>query len=455
MPPLIRLWQEGKVTSVSNYNRRKRILVITHDYWPEASARAIRWSTITEYWAQKGYTVHVVALWKPGLAKFEILNGVHLYRVGWDASIIHNFLSNLRFKQFQEGENGSSPKTNIGKLSSLAKFFYDISFKQIRWPDYAFSWYFPALNKASQLMEVENYGTVISVSFPFTGHLVGLSLKKKFSDFFWLVDVGDPFSWLEELQTNNFRLFKKINIFAEKMVFEAADAITVTAKATWERYLELFSFASSKTTVIPHVIPHRRNSKPSPLFWDDSSKIRLVFVGTLYRKVRSPDFLLRLFLELQKTELKDNIELHFFGNINDCWDCFEGHELLLNETIFIHGLVKPNQAQQVLTEASILVNIGNETPYQLPSKVVDYISTGKPVLNIMKTPQDSSAEFFKHYPAVFCLLESEQVIGSPQLKQLFRFIENPPEISHDTLQQLCHPFQVESIAMAYENHFLG
>ena len=51
-----------------------------------------------------------------------------------------------------------------------------------------------------------------------------------------------------------------------------------------------------------------------------------------------------------------------------------------------------------MAEADVLVNIGNRTSYQLPSKVVEYAAFGKPILNFLASPDDSSAVFLSKYP---------------------------------------------------------
>ena len=59
-----------------------KILIISYYYTPAISPRAFRWTTIAEYWAKKGEYVEVICSWEPGLARSEIINGVHIHRIG-------------------------------------------------------------------------------------------------------------------------------------------------------------------------------------------------------------------------------------------------------------------------------------------------------------------------------------------------------------------------------------
>jgi hypothetical protein len=162
--------------------------------------------------------------------------------------------------------------------------------------------------------------------------------------------------------------------------------------------------------------------------------------------------LLRLFERLLHTPISERLELHFIGNVNDCRKSFESHKKQLGRRIFLHGSVERRQVVQAMKEADILVNIGNDTLYQLPSKVVEYASMGKPVLNIARTEKDSSAAFFGTYPAALCLADTKGNTDSEHLERLHQFIINlPKEVDSDLLEQWISPFQIESISAAYAN----
>jgi len=431
----------------SNYNS-KRKLIITYHYSPEIDPRAFRWAAVAEYWGTKGYEIDVVSVWEPGLPNSEVLNKVNVYRVRDNLAILKSFIKNREGNKSPRYDWSKIPNKPLARLSP--RVIYENSLKKLQWPDFSFLWYFSALKKAQELIRTAEYDGIISVSVPFTGHLVGLSLKKKFPQIPWLVDIGDPFSWLDSSPPNNLTLYKSLNYSVEGEVFEYADAITVTTKLTQEKYIQFFPKLTKKIQVIPPLASPSLVCKNINWFFSLPEKIRFVFIGSLYKDTRDPDFLLRLFKRLQQTHVRDKLELHFFGRMNDYLEQVEEYRPLLNSKIFIHGLVTHSESKQVMQEADILVNIGNENPSQLPSKVVEYISTGKPVLNLAKINEDSSAEFFSQYPAALSLFDSEEAFSSDTLHQLIQFIEHPPQVDEETLERLCKPFQVEAIATAYE-----
>lgn len=420
---------------------------------PANTPRAFRWSTIAEHWAKHDHQVDVVCALEPGLAHKETLKGIQIYRAGEPFSgVLRNKLSKSNVRSNISFNKPAKAETSLmQKLCLAAKWTHDITWKKVYWPDYACLWYFEATQKAKWLSTVNHYHSLVSVSPPFTGHLVALGVKKKHPKMKWLVDIGDPFCFLRHPSPNNHRLYKKLNYFVERKVLETADAITVTTEPASNKYLELFPKITTKIQVIPPLMSLPVNQTVESSMCPDNSKARLVFTGTLYKDIREPGFLLSLFEKLLQTHLGNKLELHFFGYIHDCRDCFKKYESLLGNKIFIHGVVSHSKVLQAMKDADILINIGNNTPYQLPSKVVEYAILGKPILNIVKAYNDISVEFFHTYPLTLNLLDTQNDSFLDQVKKVIQFIEHPPQVKPELLQQQLKSFHVEAIAAAYES----
>jgi len=430
----------------------RQVLIVSHSYSPAITPRSFRWSAIAEYWVKQGHHIDVVTSWKPGLPRYEILNGVQVYRVGGAISeVVRGRLQKPAMaSEVRNNKFNSVPDST----KTLAKWVHDYTWKKVYWPDCACLWYFPALKKAKQLLASHRYSNLITVSEPFTGHLVGLSLKKDLPVMRWIVDIGDPFCFQVYRPTNNHSLYKNLNFTIESNIFKEAKAISVTTDATLEKYAELFSESATKIHVIPPLLSLDINKEnPSLFFSSKDSKVRLLFVGTLHKEIRKPDLLLRLFKNLLQTYLSEQLELHLIGNINNCQKYFQTYKDLLDKKIFCHGKLSRSHALQAMKEADVLVNLGNEVPYQLPSKVVEYTGLGKPVLNIAKIAEDSSATFFKNYPASLCLLGDEEGVDTDQFAKLVQFIEKLPFVDSSQLNSWLEHYRIESISEAYKALF--
>jgi len=434
---------------------RLRILILTYRYAPALHPRAFRWSAIAEHWARKGHRVDVVTIRTPGLPREEERNGVKLHRVG--GAVIERLKTRLRRPvgasdgtRSEAGRGNSGVRAEFG-LSTFAEWASDRVWKKVRWPDYAATWYFPAVKEGRRLLREGGFDGLVTVSDPFTAHLAGLSLKRDFPGIPWTVDIGDPFCFQDVTPVNNLFLYRRLNFHMEGKVFACAEAVAVTNLSMLREYAAMFPGCTERIRVIPPLLSLEGTDAAKERVFPEDSRIRLVFVGTLYLAVRSPEFLLGLYERLRRTRLGDRLELHFFGNLNDCVPCFQPFEALPGRAIFLHGIVDRPKVFRAMMDASALVHIGNATPYQLPSKVVEYASTGKPILNLVKNRKDSASAFFGDYPAMLEVPESEEVLADDTLEALVRFLERPPPVDTGSLAMWLAEFRVDALASAYEN----
>lgn len=425
--------------------KRKKILVICYSYFPEQNPRAYRWTPILEFMSQNQYEIDVICSKYSQGKMLEKINGVNVFRTG--KSIKSLFAG--KNAGIKKGSNKNTCLNLKSKCLRILKIIYDRTWKKLYWPDYTCIWYFYAYSKAKTLARSNRYDAMISVSHPFNDHLIALKLKTDFPELKWIIDIGDPFCFLTELPSNNYKLYSKLNYFYEKKVFIACDKVAVTTKETKEIYADLFPESKEKIVVIPPLVPKDLIIKENNNEMGDN-KIKLVFVGTLYRNIRSPEYLLKIYNSLLYTEYFPMLELHFYGNMDRCDELFEPYKNYIGSKIFIHGHVGRNIVQQAINNATILVNIGNTTFYQLPSKVVEYVNTGKPIINISKIENDSSSGFFKIYSRCLNINETEDIALESQCRRLFEFIKNPPEeVNQAEIETILRPYQLNSIVEEY------
>ena len=414
----------------------KKILLVTHDYLSLKSPRSIRWRAIAEYWAGWGTSVDVVCSPTPGIPDVSTVNRVRVFTAGRATGAL------LRARLGGHSPAGLHP---AGSLKSVAKGIHDLTWKKIYWPDYACLWLIPAILTARRLLLRNDYDRLISVSLPFTGHLVGWRIKKDRPGLNWLVDIGDPFCFMDTTPVNNRLLYKRLNYRVERSVLGSSNAIAVTTRPTLERYLDLFPELTDRMHVIPPLAPPVGPSSEPPFFPKDG-KIRLVYAGRLYRNIRNPDVLLSIFAKISRLPGGERLELHFFGSLHDIRQNFRPYADLIGSRIHIHGLTDRETTIAAMQSAGILVNIGNTTSYQLPSKLIEYASLSKPIINIAHGEQDSSIAFLKTHPAAFNVLAGDR---EPDLAGLMRFIQTPPAIDKNRLEKFMREYSLKQVADAY------
>ena len=429
-------------------------LIVIHDFPPIISARAIRWSSIVDYWTAHGGQIDVVCAWQAGQIKSEKSKNLNIYRVN---SLLSENLRQWFKKRRNVARPSATDKSNLSqsvpvrnRLSVLGKWIYKNVYAKVYWPDGAFSWFPSALRQTKFLLGQRNYDALITVSPFFTSHLIGLRVQNEYPHLNWLVDIGDPFSFEDVEPPNNRMLYSRLNKRIEQTVFRNADGISVTTQNTQEKYAELFGDYESKIHVIPPLLSKTDLSPHHETFFLNDEKIRLVYLGRLYKEIRHPDFLLRLFTGLLKTPLADRLELHFFGEYRDVQDAFIPYSSLIGEQIFLHDQVDHNLAWQVLEEGDVLINLGYKTSFRLPSKVVEYASTGKFIINIIQNKADPSIAFFRSYPAIHTINELDRNNLQNQVSELYRFLEDQPTVDNAYLHKLLAPHQIETICESYK-----
>jgi hypothetical protein len=424
-----------------------RLLIISAIYAPDTSPRAYRWSAIAETWAACGHSIDVVAAWKPGDARDETRNGVAVHRVG---GMIERLRTRLGRSSHRAGDAAPAAATPGRRplLRGLAQAVYSLTLKQLFWPDYAFHWYPSAKAAAMRLCGANRYDAMISVSHPFTAHLVGRAVKSRNPRLRWIVDIGDPFSLLDEIALNNRVLYGALNRRAEQSVLTRCDAVAVTVERCRRDYLAAFDIPPDKIAVIPPLLSLPADLTAQTAYPFAQRGCHLVFIGTLYRALRDPTPLLALFSALRAR--RPDLQLHFFGAVNDCAPCFTSVAGEIGRSIHRHGTVERATVAAAMQAADLLVNIGNSTAHQLPSKLVEYAAAARPILNLAAGDADSASDFLAAYPAALTLRLRGTAPDAASIDAALAFVAAPPPIDTAALGRFLAPYRIDRVVPAYE-----
>lgn len=130
----------------------------------------------------------------------------------------------------------------------------------------------------------------------------------------------------------------------------------------------------------------------------DSEHIHCVYTGGFYTEIRDAGYLFSAFEKLAG----ENILLHIFGPVD------KGVPKRIPDNVIIHQTVPRNEAISYTLKADALVNVGNAVSNMLPSKLLEYISTGKPILNFMKIDDCPTKRYMEKYPLGFSIRETTE-----------------------------------------------
>lgn len=262
-----------------------------------------------------------------------------------------------------------------------------------------------------QINDIINAGEIdciISMCVPFYCHYIASRVKKKSPHLKWIAYYYDPYSF-NALGRLNFEGMLSV----EERVLKYADSIILTKKM-----YEEFSTCVLKKHLCKAIVCEFPNVKKRAVternhtIEFDPNKINCVFTGYLYPDIRNPKYFLEL-LSRCNTDIVFYIVggVYIVGGSNELKEelNLEYYQRNLDIRLNIIETVPIEEAFKIMNDADILVNIGNSIPNQLPSKIFDYISMGKPIVNICKLEDCLSLEHTAKYPLCLDLFETKDM----------------------------------------------
>lgn len=249
------------------------------------------------------------------------------------------------------------------------------------------------------ISQIEKYeiDAVLSVSAPFWPHKATKLALGRLRDIRWIAICFDPFAYIQSLSHSEARERRK----CEHRVFNRTDKILMLSQSR-EDYKKDSLGKKMDFFEIPNI---RRVSSDYPIehVHFNSDMIECVCIGNLYWTVRNPESLFRMFDSFENKQIR----LHIVGSLlqgfpEDYIECWK--EKLGNRFSYCERVCS-EEAAAIMNAADVLVNVGNTTSNQCPSKVLEYISTGKPILSISKNETCTSAEYLQRYPLAYLVRE--------------------------------------------------
>lgn len=137
----------------------------------------------------------------------------------------------------------------------------------------------------------------------------------------------------------------------------------------------------------------------------ENDKITLLFCGTLLPDIRSPEYFAKII-----SKLDSRFKIRFIGS--RCNSVIKSMNIKTDAEIEALGMVDYETAQQAMADADILINIGNSVPVHMPSKTLEYINTGKPIVNFYKFDDCPTLHYTKRYHLCLNLSERNDDIDS-------------------------------------------
>ena len=192
----------------------------------------------------------------------------------------------------------------------------------------------------------------------------------------------------------------------ETAVFERAEHI-FTTPALLRQYSEAEEYKNytPKMTAVefPNINKHIFAETVKPAIEFSGEYINLLFCGIVTDQFRSPAKLLKLLEPL--FDKGEKIRVYFLGDNMSA--TVTEYCLRYPDNVIAKDRVPAETALATMNDADVLFNISNTLDNQVPSKIFDYFSMGKPVLNLQKIENCPAEEYFAKYPLCYNLKEFE------------------------------------------------
>ena len=241
--------------------------------------------------------------------------------------------------------------------------------------------------KLCEIHKCRKIDAIISVSMPTCTHLASMLFKQKYPDVKWITYSTDPFTYYETSyhKVINKKKRKHRNFQTELSYYTSAD-INILTEELYNSAINDFHINKEKLLCFPYVLKEIIPSTSVQTKMDKTTKV--LYAGALNTIIRNPEFALSVL-----TNVSD-IDIYLY----QAGDCSSILSKYTSDNLKINGLVSRERYLQMLdSEADILLNIGNNSKLQAPSKMLELLSTGKPIINFYYE-QDNQFKMIEKYP---------------------------------------------------------
>lgn len=262
-------------------------------------------------------------------------------------------------------------------------------------PDGEVLWMKNAVKTCLERIEKGDIDALYTTSYPYSDHLLGLEVKKRFPDLFWLADFRDE--W-----TNNPYLIDKPHRLSrmdkeremEKEVLKKADVLVTNTPVMKDNFVRLNPGFDLERRM--HVIPNGFDIEDfEQLEFNKikNSQFTITYTGALYGR-RKPDMFLEAVGNLVKSGKvdKSKILIRFIGSFKH--DVLKGliDKNGLNESVELIGYMDHDECLKNMMKSDAMLLIegggpGSEAFYT--GKIFEYIQTNNPILAVI--PENGAA----------------------------------------------------------------
>lgn len=344
----------------------------------------------------------------------------------------HNFIHLTFDKSLLSLEDVENYEINSNFFKNFRRIFIRFLFKYLKiiFPDeyrYFIFDYLKAIKTISLKYEID---TIIIGLTPFSFMELAQKIKIYYKNFKIIGDLSDPFSFNAQIINKNQKNKNKRQSYELKYL-PFFDIIIVLNKKIQKYYSELLSGYGTIISVVEQGVNEgfinvNKTKETKKIFKN------FIYAGGFYKGFREPFQLYRA------VESIDTIVLHVYGAIKKQ---YRGDNI---HNIIYHGYISQKELITRFSDSDVIVLIDNAYGIQVPGKIIECITIGKPILFIYENEESPSLDYIKKAGNVFlCKNSANHIIRTLEL------LLNSGSNIVDTFDPT--PFLWESLAKDYSS----
>ena len=344
-----------------------------------SSANTICISNMAKEMVSRGYRVFIVSAGKEYVRKPNDLNGIEVWQVP------DSFYTS--FARYSKTHPSLFNKT----LCQIIQIFRHILLLPF-YPITSLSRTRKVLNRSKELVEKNDIHLIIATFNSYENIYSGLMIKKMYGD---RVRVVSYHLDLRTVTINNSSIIRRYVYTHSCSSIVKECHIVDKLLIPYSGRQDIENIRDIETDKIYYVgfpvcIVQTDGDKCELPF--EKEAINISYIGTLSSNNRDPRKILFLLEQISKL-ISRRILVHIWGNIGDIKDVLDS-----SPVVRYHGIINNNYVRYVQDHSDFLLNIGNSLAYSmLPSKIFGMFATGKPIINIITNPQDTTIPYFNIY----------------------------------------------------------
>ena len=287
------------------------------------------------------------------------------------------------------------------------------------------AWYTSkAYKQLKKINQEKNISAILTCAAPHEAHYAGYKFKMEYPKIKWVSYWGD----LLASRTNNVNLFismRRLGLI-ERSICNASDYIMTTE----ENYSVLQNRVSNKVKIkaLPYTLNQSVLDSYNEKSVDSCDNATIIYMGAFYKEIRNPEYFLNLF-----SNIDSDYRLLLFSSGN-CESIVERYVRKSKGKIKSLGQIPKEKLIEELKKATFLINIENKMKHSNPSKLLELISYGKPIIDFSFS--EEPCETLIRYPYYLNVNMNNDIASNMKRVENFIKTNRTSRIELGTIQSL-------------------